>query len=420
MKARSGKRIRKGAVCLVAAAFLLGYVGGIAFAQTKEIKVGLVYSQSGPLASIAALCLNGHKFAAERINAEGGIKSLGGAKLTFVVADAESKPEVAMSAVEKLITKDNVVAIMGPYASGLAFTATQIAEKYKIPIVVPVAVADDITQRGFKYTFRTNYKASKNARDSLDFLKWIGEKTGKKPQTVAFLTEDTLWGQSSAKAWKAMMPEYGYKIVAELSYSKTTQDVSPEIAKLKAAKPDVVLQISYTPDAILITRTMFDQNFDCMGRVPSGGGHTDPAFIKALGKMADFIIVNHLYHPSIKGPGDKNQKANEEYKRKYGVDMDDYSAPAYDATWVLASALERAGSTDPKKIRDALAATNMEFAKSPTLRPFNYRFDETGQAPAIGVFTQFQNEKLAVIWPEEFAAAKPIWPMPTWKDRGLR
>jgi branched-chain amino acid transport system substrate-binding protein len=410
----------KVALFLAVAAVLLATAGVATAAEPKKIKIGLLYSQSGPLASIGELCMNGHKFAADRINAKGGIKSLGGAQLEFVVGDAESKPQVAMSAVEKLITKDNVAAIMGPFASGLSFAATQIAEKYKTPIIIPIAVADKITERGFKYTFRCSMKASQNARDSLNFLKWLGKKTGKEAKTVALLTEDTLWGQSSAKAWKAMMPEYGYKIVAELSYSKTTQDVSPTIAKLKAAKPDVVLQISYTPDAILITRTMFDQNFNCMGRLPSGGGHTDPRFVKALGKMVNFIMINRLYDPSIKGPGDKNQRVNAEYKKKYGYDMDDYSGPAYDATWVLADALERAGSTDRKKIRDALATTNLEFEKSETLRPFTYKFDKTGQAPAETVFAQYQDQKSVFIYPEKYAAGKPVWPMPTWKERGLR
>lgn len=388
--------------------------------QPKEIKIGLLYCMTGPLASIARDCVNGHEFAAEEINAKGGIKSLGGAKIKFVVGDTESKPEVAMSVAEKLITKDNVVALLGPYSSGLAFPSTQIAEKYKTPNILSGPVADQITGRGFKYTFRTVYTATTNARVALDFMKWIGEKTGIKLRRVAFLYEDTLWGQSTAKSWKEMLPEYGFELVADLPYQKTTQDLSPTIMKLKAAKPDVVLQISYTNDAILITRTIFDLDFNSMGRIPSGGGHADPAFANALGKLADYVIVNQHYHPSLKGPKNKNQIVNEKYKKKYGADMDDYSAPAYDATWVLADALERAGSIDRQKVRDAIAATNMNINNSPVLRPFQYKFDATGQAPATGVFTQFRNGKLQLIWPEEYAATKVVWPMPTWKERGMR
>jgi len=375
---------------------------------------------TGPLASIARLCVNGHEMAAEEINAKGGIKSLGGAKIKFVVGDTESKPQVAMSAAEKLITKDNVVALLGPYSSGIAFPSTQISEKYKCPNILSGPVANQITERGFKYIFRTVYNATTNARVALDFVKWVGDKTGQRPKRVAILHEDTLFGQSTAKSWKEMLPKYGLELVAELPYQKTTQDLSTTIMKLKAAKPDLVLQVSYTNDAILVTRTMYDLDFNCMGRIPSGGGHIDPAFAKAVGKLADDLIVNHHYHPSFKGPKNKNQIANEKYKKKYGIDMDDYSGPAYDATWVLADALERAGSMDRQKVRDAIAATDINWNNSPVLRPFQYKFDATGQAPATGVFTQFRDGKMQVIWPEEYASAKVVWPMRTWKERGLR
>jgi branched-chain amino acid transport system substrate-binding protein len=386
----------------------------------QEIKIGVVYSMSGPLASIARLLVNGHEFAMEEINARGGIKSLKGAKLKVILGDAESKPEVAMSVAEKLITQDNVVALLGPYSSALAFPTTQIAEKHKTPILLSGPVADQITERGFKYTFRTVFKATYNSQQSLEYMKWIGDKTGAKPKTVALLYEDTLWGQSQAKTWKALIPKYGFEMVADEPYSKTTQDISPTISKLKAAKPDVILQCSYTTDAILITRTMYDLDFNCMGRIPSGGGHTDDEFPKALGKLANYIIVNSHYHFSLKGPGNKNVIVSEKYKKKYGRDMDDYSGPSYDITWVLADALERAASTDRQKLRDALAATNLTIHNSPLLRPFPYKFDENGQAPATGVFSQFQDAKLTTVWPEEYAASKVVWPMPTWKQRGLR
>ena len=398
----------------------LHIVSGTVMAQPKEVKIGLLYSTSGPLASIGRLIINGHEMAVREINAKGGIKSLGGAKLVLVPADAESKPEIAMSATEKLITKDNVVAIVGPYSSGEAFASTQIAEKYKTPTLLCGPVADQITERGFKYTFRTVYKATENAKAALDFMKYIGEKTGVKPKTVALLYEDTLWGQSSSKSWKSLMPSYGYQIVADLPYSKAAQDITPTISRLKAAKPDVVLQISYTTDAILVTRTMFDLDFNCMGRIPTGGGHTDTEYQKAMGKLMEYIIINLHYHPTLRGPNNKNQIVNERFKKQYGIDMDDYSAPAYDLMWVVADALERAGSIDREKVRNAIAATNLTIDNSPVIRPMQYKFDENGQAPATGVFAQYQNQKLLCIWPEKYAASKPIWPMPTWKERHLR
>lgn len=420
MRKNKGKSLLLGAGLLFIIFCCLHAVSGLAAAQPKEVKIGLLYSRTGPLASICRLLVNGHEMAAQEINAKGGIKSLGGAKLVFVPADAEGKPEIAMSAAEKLITKDNVVAIVGPHSSAEAFPATQIAEKYKTPIFLCGAVADPITERGFKYTFRTVYKATENAKAALDFMRYIGEKTGVKAKTVGLLYEDTLWGQSSSKSWKSLMPNYGYQIVADLPYSKTSQDITPTISRLKAAKPDVVLQISYTTDAILVSRTMFDLDFNCMGRIPTGGGHTDPEYQKAMGKLMNNIILNLHYHPTLKGPNNKNQIVNERFKKQYGIDMDDYSAPAYDVMWVLADALERAGSVDREKVRNAIASTNLTIDNSPVIRPMQYKFDENGQAAATGVFAQYQNQKLLCIWPEKYAAAKPIWPMPTWKERRLK
>ena len=390
-------------------------------AAADEIKVGLIYPLSGPIASIGELCLNGHKFAVDEMNTQGGIKSMGGAKIKLIIADTEGKPEVGMAECEKLINQEKVVVIMGAYQSGVTFPTTQVAEKYKTPYIVPLAVADPITDRGFKYTFRTNFKASSNAIGSLDILKWLGESTGKMVKTVAMLYEDTLWGQSTAKTWKKEIPGYGFELVGDFPYSKAATDVSPTITKLKGLKPDAVLQISYTTDAILVTRTMFELDFNCMLRLPSGGGHSDPRFIRAVGDMGENIMVNQIFHHSLKGPGTKVQDTNAKFKSVYNENLDDYSATAYNATWVLKDALERSACTDRDKLRDAIAKTNINIHNSPVIQPYDFNFDETGQCPgAIGVAAQFQNGELIVVHPQDFAAAKPVYPMPTWKERGLR
>jgi len=392
-----------------------------ASAAEKEIKVGLLYPVSGPVSSIGQLCVNGHKFAVDKINAQGGIKSLGGAKIKLVIADTEGKGEVGMAETEKLIKNENVVAIFGAYQSGVTFPTTQVAEKYKTPFLVGQAVADPITDRGFKYTFRTQFKGSWNAIGTLNILKWLGEKKGKPAKTVALLYEDTLWGQSTAKTWKKKTPDYGLKIVGDFPYSKSATDLSPTITKIKALKPDALLQISYTADAILLTRTMYELGLNTSARIPSGGGHSDPRFLEAVGDMAENIIVNLMWHHTLKGPGTKVQDTNAAFKKIYGDDLDDYSASAYSITWVLKDALERAGSTDKEKLREAISKTNIDIHNSPSVMPFALKFDKTGQDPdAIGVATQYQNGKQVLIWPEEFAAAKPVFPMPTWKERGLR
>lgn len=387
----------------------------------KEVRIGVLYPVSGPVASIGQLCVQGHQFAVDKINAEGGIKSLGGAKIKLIIADTEGKAEVGMAETERLIKQEKVVAIFGAYQSGITFPTSQVAEKYKTPFLIAQAVADPITDRGFKYIFRTQFKASWNAILTLDILKWLGKTYGPMAKTVALLYEDTLWGQSTAKMWKKKCPEYDFEIVGDFPYSKAATDLSPTISKLKGKKPDAILQISYPTDAILVTKTMYELDVNCMARIPSGGGHSDPRFIEAVGDLGENIIVNHMFHHSLKSPGTKVQDVNAAYKAKHKDDMDDYSASSYSITFVLKDALERAGSTDRDKLRDAIAKTDIDIHNSPSIYPYALKFDKTGQDPvATGIATQYQNGKLVMIYPEKFASEKPVYPMPTWKERGLR
>jgi len=401
--------------------FAFGLMVDHSLAKPENVKVGVIVSKTGPVAFMGRFALMGYEFAVDKVNAAGGIKSLGGAKLELVVRDNESKPEVGMTETERLI-KEGVPVLMEGGISSVGFAVTQVAEKYKTPMIVPLSVADPITERGFKYIFRLVFKASWTARDTLKCAKWLGEKTGKKAKTVAILNENTMWGQSTSKAWKKMIPDYGFKLVGHFPYSKMVQDISPTIIKLKAAKPDIVLQTSYLNDAILITRTMHEMDFNSMARIPCGV-HSGPRFLSQVKELAENIFVLHMWHHTQfyegKG-GSKIKEINEEYKKRYGEDIADWAAYCYSAIWVLKDALERAGSTDREKLRDALAKTDIDITNSGIIHTFPIKFDKTGQAPAICPITQIQKEGEFTVWPPENAAREPVYPMPTWKERGLR
>ena len=387
--------------------------------QPKSVKVGVIVSKTGPMAFMGRDALMGYEFGVDKVNAVGGIKSMGGAKLDLVVRDNESKPDVGMSETERLV-KEGIPILMEGGVSSIGFAVTQVAETYKTPMIVPLSVADGITERGFKYIFRLVFKAEWTARDTLECAKWLGESHGKKGLTVAILNEDTLWGESTSKAWKKMISNYGFKLVGDFPYSSKTQDISPTISKLKAVNPDILLQCSYLNDAILITRTMHEMEFNCLARMPCGGGHSDPRFFQNVKDLADYIFVLHMWHHTIKGPGTKIQDINSEFKKKYGENITDWGSYCYDAIIVFADALERARSADREKLREALAKTNLTMANSDIIHPFPMKFDETGQAPAISPVTQVQKGEEFTVWPPEIAAKKPIFPMPTWKERKLR
>jgi branched-chain amino acid transport system substrate-binding protein len=383
--------------------------------SAEEVKFGVVEPLTGPLAPLGLSDRRGYEQAVDEINAAGGIKSLGGAKLRMMLGDSEGKPEVGMAEAEKHIQR-GAVAIMGAFQSAVVFANTQVAEKYKTPHIVAIGVAEAITQRGFKYTFRPIATDAWHIRDEFEYLTDIQKKKGIKIKTIGIFYEDTLWGQSSSKAWKRLAAEKGYSIVADLPYPHATSDVTGVMSKLKAANPDVALTVAYISDAILVTKTMKDLDFNTQAIIGMGGGHQDDAFIKTLGKLAEYVSVCENWENDLKIPGVK--EANENFLKRNGVEMDCVASMCHTCVYVLKDALERAASTDREKLREALTKTNLRPGEKGNIQPSSIIFDETGQnKEARTVIAQIQNGKRRSVFPAEFAASEPIWPMPKWKDR---
>ena len=148
------------ALAMAATAMALGGLCALASAQAKDVKIGFVLPLSGGAATIGNQTKVGAEVAVAQINAAGGVKSMGGAKLVPLFADSQSKPDVGVAETERLITRENVAMVVGAYNSGVTFPATELAERYKTPWLVTGAVKDEITERNFKYVFRPNNKAT--------------------------------------------------------------------------------------------------------------------------------------------------------------------------------------------------------------------------------------------------------------------
>lgn len=386
--------------------------------KVEEVKIGVLLPLSGPVAPIGVTNKRGHELAVEEINAAGGIKSLGGAKLKLVFADSQGDPKIGMSEAERLIKTENVSIMTGAYQSSVTYPSTQVAEKYKIPYVVPVAVKDEITERGFKYIFRLCPKASWYSRDQVRFAKEMGEKTGHFPKRVALVYENTDWGQSAAAGWKKYVPEAGMEIVLDAPYPASSSDLTPVVLKIKKANPDLILFTSYTSDAILLTNTIAEMKINAMGMIGGGGGHADPEYLKNTGKNSEYHFDLTEWSTDLGKPYVK--EVNAKFKEKYGVDMNGESAETYAATYVIADALERAGSTDPEKIRQALAETKITEGPAMILPYDIIEFDEEGQNPhASLIMVQVRDGKRVTVWPESAKNPDydPVWPVPKWEER---
>lgn len=396
---------------LVVVVFLLIFVGN---AMAADIKIAQIHPMTGPLAVIGQSAKRGHELAISEINAGGGIKSLGGAKLVLLNGDTEGKPEIGMAVTERLIG-DGAVALMGCYQSNVTFATTQVAEKSKIPFVIPMAIADGIMERGFKYTFRVIYSSSMAAEKCLDYIKALGKLTGKEAKTIALIYEDTLFGKTTAEMIKNANQRFGFKIVAEISYPLKTTDLSSEVSRLKAAKPDVLIPVSYPTDGILMTRTMADMNLNVMGIVgAANSAFTDPSYISSLGPLAEYTFNTvPRYNP-------KNPKAvavAEKFKKTYGAYFDLTAAYSYVATYVVADAIERAKSINPEKIREALQTTDLKGHDILTEK--GVKFGKVGKMENQNVYAnlileQVLKGQLESVYPPEYATKKFVWPVPSW------
>jgi branched-chain amino acid transport system substrate-binding protein len=383
-------------------------------AEVKEVLIGNLHPLSGPLASIGFQNTWGMKMAAEEINESGGIKSLGGAKFTVIDGDTEGKPDVGMSECEKLIRR-GVVAIIGAYQSSVTYSSTAIAEKNKVPYLVPIAVADDITERGFKYTFRPESTASMFARDCINFTQFLNKIAGKNYDKLAFLYEDTIYGQSTVKAARKYAEEAKMKIVADLPYPSNAADLTATITKLKYSEPNFVIAASYVNDAILILKTMRSLQVDVEGFIGAGAGYTSPQIVP-LGDTVAYLFGLDIVHKDMRFKG--LRELADKFLKKYNVEIDGQATQSYTCVYILKNALERAGTTDRQKLRDALAATDIGLGEKGNITTSRIRFNEKGQLEEFeNIFKQILDKDFRSVYPPALAARKPVFPIPKWKDR---
>jgi branched-chain amino acid transport system substrate-binding protein len=405
-------------LCLAVAVAVL-VLGSVTGPQAAEevVRIGNIIPLSGPSASVGEQGRNAREMAVEEINAAGGIKSLGGAKLEMLYADSESKPEKGVSEAERMINTEKVHILTGCWNSAVTYPTTAVAERYGIPFVVPVSVADKITEQGFKTVFRIAAKDSWWTRDQFAFLKDMQEEFKTEIKTLAFVYENGDWGKGFAGQWRALAEKNGYKIVLDEPYPSTTTDLSPVVQKIRRARPDVLMLVSNAADAILLTNTLADYKVKPKAIIASGGGHADPSFLKATGSNARYLFDIVEWETDVNKPGVK--EINEKFKARYGYNLAGESVDAYIAMYVIKDALERAGSLDPVKIREALAKTNLRSGPAMIASYDAIEFDATGQnkhaALSIVQINDLGNglERITV-WPKgaRRAGYTPVFPMP--------
>jgi branched-chain amino acid transport system substrate-binding protein len=278
--------------------------------------------------------------------------------------------------------------------------------------VVGDSVAGNITERGFKFVFRVTPVAKDFAVNYMEFLNDL-KKAGHPVNSIAIVFENTDYGTSIAGSLRDAAKAAGLTIGADVSYNANGSDVSAQVLQLKDKKPDAVIFVSYTADAILYTKTMKNLDYRPPVIIGDDSGFSDPAFIENVGAIAQGVVNRSAWDTGK--PGSATAKIDELFKAKTGHVMDDTSARNMQAFLVLADAINRAGSTAPEAIQKALQQTVLK----PEQLMMGYKgvkFDATGQnTEAATYLIQLQGKDYLAVWPEKSATAKLTFPYKGWQ-----
>lgn len=371
------------------------------------IKIGSLHPLSGAAAADGQQMDNGAKLAVEAINNAGGIKSQGGKKLELVSADTQGKPEVGQSEAQRLI-QDGVVGLVGTYQSAVTANVSTVAERNKVPLLIDVSSADSILSQGYKFTFRVQPSSTVLGTAGAQFLDQVAKAANQPVKTVAVLHEQGPFGTAIRDSFKAEAEKAGIKVGPALAYdAANVSDLTTQVTQVKASGADVLMVAGYYRDGVLAAKAVATVKPPALKAVygVANGAFDLPQFPKEVGAAADgYFDAN--YHPDMTNPD--MQALAKLYQDRHNDQIRTGAVLAYDSVRVIADALERAGSAEPAKVRDAIASGSV-----PTLIAGNgpIKFGPTGENEnATPILMQVQGGVIKQVFPADKAEAKPVYP----------
>ena len=398
---------------MVRTAVLLGlavvaFASGSGAAPAGVVRLGAVIPLTGRFASGGAQVRAGYEMAVEDLNARGGVR-VGGQqlRLELVVVDDESDPTKTVSRMEALAQQD-VAVYLGGFGSDLHAAAAAVAEKNRTPYCGVAFALWGIHQRGYKYLFSPFPKSPEMAIETYRMLNGYLLQD-QRPRRVAIFAERTDWGREISNLWSVRSTEFGYQVVFRGEYTVGTRDLSDLILRAKAAGAELVLGVPTPPDGITLVRQMKELDFNpkalLLIRAPDA-----PAWSQSLGRDGDYTLLMPGWHPGVKFPGAAD--LNRKHQERFGRPADVLVGPAYACVQVAADAIQRAGSLDRERIREAMASTSL---RSTVVGPVRFRPD--GTSPVTTVVVQWQAGRQELVWPREFATRPLAYPAAPWRNR---
>lgn len=393
--------------------------------KISEVEIAVLVGLTGRTAPWGNQVRRMSEIIEKEVNDAGGIEGLGGARLKLTFYDTESKPAVAATQALKAITTSKAAILMGCVQSSAGATASEQAERMGKPFLDFADNLPKLTERGFKYFFRTCPTAKHFVEDSIKYLDWITKKTGVYPanKKVPIMVVDEPTGIADGNHYEKMIPQtLGWEISERINYPRAVQDFTPWLSKLKAKGANFILRKTYTQDAILFTQQLVALDYNLLGIHGVTGGEYNREYWKVLGKKAEFTSDTTYGSPYSNVRGLK--ELNDKFRKKYGHDIELHELNFCTGISVALDSIKRAGSLDPEKIIQALKETDIssdrvyyEEGKWWYVIPNGCKFNEKNQNTRMETVTvQWHDGQLLPIYPAEYAVIDAVWPKPTWKE----
>lgn len=416
---------------------VLGGAGALPFAasahaQQREIRIGVIFDYTGPFAAGGSLASAiGTKHAIELANERGGVE---GHRINAIYADAQSRTEVAINEMTRLLEQERVDLIMGVFSSAHCVPMAQRVNQQRRFMWANVCVASSVFKdRNLEYVFRAQVHSDQFGEASCRFVHEVAEeRLRKRPADVriAIIYEDGPYGAGVAAGNEAATRELGMRLVLKEGYAATAPDLSSLVTKLRRERPDVILHTGYNPDITLFLRQSRELGLRWRALIGHGAGYGQiDRLNQTFGRDANFIfnvdpVAAQLLNPASLAPGLGDLTG--EMVRRYRAETNAQEVPphtsmGFNQTWIFLSdvlprAIRNHGGFTPDALRQAALAT--DIPDGGTIQGYGVRFNPPGHAMAgqnsrsTPVVMQYVDAQTKIVWPRAIKTADPVIPLP--------
>jgi branched-chain amino acid transport system substrate-binding protein len=392
------RTVLSGTAATLAAPFIIS----AARAEAPPVNIGVIMPLSGPNAQFGINSRNGVELVADEINKAGGIAELGGAKINLVVADATSTPTTAGTVAQRLITQQDITAVLGAFASSLTLAISEVTERRDIPLLT-MSFADQITGRGYKNIFQVVAKASVIGKAQFEYTAAIAQAAGTKIEKIAIMYEDTAYGTAQANGLRAGAKAANVELVMDDAYPLGITDTTPLINKLRASGAQAVFPVSYLNDSLLIIRTMRQQKVT-IPAIGGAAGYVIPDFEKGLGEFAENVLSidtsNYDLAPEL----------TDRFRKRFGYFMVHEALEHAVCLEVLVQAIKKAKSAKAEDVAAALRGAKFTGGWISGMTGGAVQFNEAGlNVLSVPLMVQWRAKDIVTVWPKEVARSTPVW-----------